>query len=214
MTTDYTQTAATNKAVLDRYMRLPQPDDKIMATYIWIDGTGEYVRAKTRTIDFVPKHPSGNIESLSRFHQNDDVTRCGVVDCRTARVELRRKLMFPSGRQQFRRFPLSSCHLPRSFQPGQQPSGPVRHLQVQQETHRHQSPCPMSGSHAIGRRPGALVRHRTGVHAARSRSPSLRMAQEWIPRTPRTLLLRCGSQQSLRSRYRRGSLQGLSLRRC
>lgn len=56
--------AATNKAVLDRYMRLPQPDDKVMATYIWIDGTGEYVRAKTRTIDFLPKHPSG--ETLSR----------------------------------------------------------------------------------------------------------------------------------------------------
>lgn len=55
----YTHSAATNKAVLDRYMRLPQPDDKIMATYIWIDGTGEYVRAKTRTIDFIPKHPSG-----------------------------------------------------------------------------------------------------------------------------------------------------------
>merc|ERR1712135_120987 len=54
----YTHSAATNKAVLDRYMRLPQPDDKIMATYIWIDGTGEYVRAKTRTIDFIPKHPS------------------------------------------------------------------------------------------------------------------------------------------------------------
>lgn len=51
--------AATNKAVLDRYMRLPQPDDKVMATYIWIDGTGEYVRAKTKTIDFVPKNPSG-----------------------------------------------------------------------------------------------------------------------------------------------------------
>jgi len=49
--------AATNKAVLDRYMRLPQPDDKVMATYIWIDGTGEYVRAKTKTLDFTPKRP-------------------------------------------------------------------------------------------------------------------------------------------------------------
>ena len=55
----YPLSAATNKAVLDRYMRLPVPDDKVMATYIWIDGTGEYVRAKTKTIDFIPKHPSG-----------------------------------------------------------------------------------------------------------------------------------------------------------
>ncbi|XP_065573400.1 glutamine synthetase-like [Artemia franciscana] len=50
--------AATNKAVLDRYMSLPQPDNKILATYVWIDGTGEFVRTKTRTVDFCPKHPS------------------------------------------------------------------------------------------------------------------------------------------------------------
>lgn len=53
--------AATDKAVLDRYMRLPQPEDKVMATYIWIDGTGEYVRTKTRTLNFTPKHPSGKM---------------------------------------------------------------------------------------------------------------------------------------------------------
>jgi len=47
----------TNKAVLDRYMKLPIPNNKIQATYIWIDGTGENVRAKTRTLDFVPKDP-------------------------------------------------------------------------------------------------------------------------------------------------------------
>jgi len=54
----FSLSAATNKAVLDRYMRLPQPEDKVMATYVWIDGTGEYLRAKTKTIDFVPKSPS------------------------------------------------------------------------------------------------------------------------------------------------------------
>ena len=49
----------TNKAVLDKYMELPQPDDKVQAMYIWIDGSGEGLRAKTRTMDFEPKAPEG-----------------------------------------------------------------------------------------------------------------------------------------------------------
>lgn len=53
------QTAYTNKRVLDRYLALEQPADKVMATYIWIDGTGENVRAKTRTLDSIPKSPKG-----------------------------------------------------------------------------------------------------------------------------------------------------------
>lgn len=39
-----TNSAATDKNVLQRYLQLPQPDDKIMATYVWIDGTEENVR--------------------------------------------------------------------------------------------------------------------------------------------------------------------------
>lgn len=49
--------AKLDKTILEKYLRLPQPEDKIQVTYIWIDGTGEHVRAKDRTLNFLPKSP-------------------------------------------------------------------------------------------------------------------------------------------------------------
>ncbi|CAH0387743.1 unnamed protein product [Bemisia tabaci] len=43
-----------NKSAAQRFHAIPQPDNKIRAEYIWIDG--EYgIRSKTRTLDFLPK---------------------------------------------------------------------------------------------------------------------------------------------------------------
>lgn len=46
-----------NKLVLDKYMRLPQPKDKCIVSYIWIDGTGEHLRMKDKIVDYIPKSP-------------------------------------------------------------------------------------------------------------------------------------------------------------
>jgi glutamine synthetase len=50
--------SATDKTVLNRFLSLPQPDDKVLVTYLWIDGSGESLRSKTMTVDFEPKEAS------------------------------------------------------------------------------------------------------------------------------------------------------------
>ena len=42
-----------------RYLALKQPDNITQCMYVWIDGTGEHLRAKTKTVKFVPKKPAG-----------------------------------------------------------------------------------------------------------------------------------------------------------
>ncbi|XP_027204411.2 glutamine synthetase-like isoform X2 [Dermatophagoides pteronyssinus] len=46
-----------NAGLLARYMALRQPDNVVQAMYVWIDGR-QGLRAKTRTLSFVPKHAS------------------------------------------------------------------------------------------------------------------------------------------------------------
>lgn len=48
-----------NKLVREQYMKLPQ-DGLVQVTYVWIDGSGEGVRCKTRTLGKEPKSIEGN----------------------------------------------------------------------------------------------------------------------------------------------------------
>lgn len=45
------------KEALNHYLELDQ-GNFVQVMYVWIDGTGENLRCKTKTFEFEPQHPS------------------------------------------------------------------------------------------------------------------------------------------------------------
>ena len=84
----YRKNANTDKAVLEKYMTLSQ-GFKVQATYIWIDGTGQGIRSKTKTLDKKPE----KLEELPVW--NYDGSSCYQADGSNSDVYITPVKMYP-----------------------------------------------------------------------------------------------------------------------
>lgn len=57
---------STDKYAAGRFIQLPT-HNKIQVEYVWIDGSIQNVRSKTKTIDFIPKKVDGKLIIIFLF---------------------------------------------------------------------------------------------------------------------------------------------------
>ena len=81
-------TASTDKVVLERYLSLPQ-GNRVCATYVWIDGTGEGLRSKVKCLDSKPS----KVEDLPMW--NFDGSSCYQADGSNSDIYLKPVKMYP-----------------------------------------------------------------------------------------------------------------------
>ncbi|XP_069039352.1 glutamine synthetase-like [Lepisosteus oculatus] len=88
MASSVSDSSRLDKGVREYYRSLPQ-DGKVQVTYVWIDGTGEGLRSKTRTLDGEPKGiediPEWNFDGSSTYQAEGSNSDMYLVPARMFR---------------------------------------------------------------------------------------------------------------------------------
>jgi len=82
------------KQPIDKYMSLHQPDNTVQLEYVWIDGTGEGLRSKCRTVEKVPEKPEDcpvwNYDGSSTYQAEGSNSDMYLKPCRIFNDPFRR----------------------------------------------------------------------------------------------------------------------------